>query len=100
MAPGPISSDRLRFSCSRNHDTQLRPSILTAKNGGVTLTSSAYATGNRLSTVDRSFSATYSYLAKSPLLEKIGFRQSSAVRMISTRNHDNLNFLSTSQKLC
>jgi YD repeat-containing protein len=78
------------------YDTQWRPTVLSAKNGAATLTSSTagYDTGNRLSTVtDGSFSATYGYLANSPLVEKIDFRQSSTVRMTTTRKFDNLNRL-------
>ena len=53
-----------------------------------------YDTASRLASVsDGTQSATYSYLANSPLLSQIAFKQSGTTRMTTTRTYDALNRL-------
>jgi len=42
---------------------------------------------------DGTYSAAYSYLANSPLISQINFRQSTTSRMTTTKTYDNLNRL-------
>ena len=55
-----------------------------------------YDDASRLETVsDGNHTATYSYLANSPLVEQIAFDQSGTTRMISTKAHDFANRLTS-----
>lgn len=54
-----------------------------------------YDDASRLRTVsDGSHSATYTYVANSPLVDNLLFKQGAATRMTTTKQHDNLNRLS------
>ena len=48
------------------------------------------------------YTATYSYLANSPLVGQIAFKQSTTTRLTTTKQYDNLNRLSSigSQNEC
>ena len=77
-------------------DSQLRRASLSFHNGSTLKTSSThgYDTASRLASVsDGTQSATYSYLANSPLLSQIAFKQSGTTRMTTTRTYDALNRL-------
>jgi RHS repeat-associated protein len=53
-----------------------------------------YDNASRLQTVsDGTHSATYSYLANSPLVDQISFKQNTTVRLTTTKQYDNLNRL-------
>ncbi len=59
--------------------------------GGVSFT---YATASRLDTVsDGTNAATYAYLANSPLVSSVTFKQSGTTRLTTTKSYDNLNRL-------
>src|SRR5206468_10231186 len=65
-------------------------------NGASTLTSHGYSfnAAGRLDTAsDGSYAATYSYLANSPLVGQILFKNGSTVRMTTTKQYDLLNWL-------
>jgi hypothetical protein len=52
------------------------------------------AQSGRLETVsDGTYSATYSYLANSPLMSQITFKQNTTVRMTTSKQYDKLNRL-------
>jgi RHS repeat-associated protein len=82
-----------------HYDNYLRRDQLQAKNGETVLTTATYgyeAASSRLQTVsDGTYSATYSYLANSPLVEQITFKQSTTTRMTTIKQYDNLNRLRT-----
>ena len=78
------------------YDAYLRRTTLAATNGSTQLayTSYSYDTANRLSVVsDGTQSATYSYLANSPLVGQITFKQNTTTRMTTTKSYDYLNRL-------
>ena len=54
----------------------------------------SYDAASRLQTVaEGTFSATYSYLANSPLISQIQFKSNTTVRLTTTKQYDNLNRL-------
>jgi YD repeat-containing protein len=83
-------------------DAYLRRTQVAAKNGASALNSTDYTydTASRLSTVsDGTQSATYSYIANSPLIGQITFKQSANTRMTTTKSYDYLNRLSAISSL-
>jgi len=85
------------LSMTNNYDADLRRTSLTALSSGSPLFSTAYSYDNasRLSAVSdgNGNSATYSYIANSPLVGQIMFAQSSVTRMTTTKQYDYLNRL-------
>jgi YD repeat-containing protein len=88
------------LSVVNQYDSLLRRSQVQPKNGGTPLSNTIYgynAQSGRLETVsDGTYSATYSYLANSPLISQITFKQSTTVRMTSSKQYDKLNRLLSS----
>ncbi|MDE3100003.1 MAG: type IV secretion protein Rhs, partial [Verrucomicrobiota bacterium] len=85
------------FSVTNGYDADLRRFNVTALSGGSALQSTAYGYDNasRLSTVSDgdNDSATYSYVANSPLVQQITFAQSGTTRMTMGKTYDDLNRL-------
>src|SRR5437899_212370 len=91
---GPLSG----LSVTNGFDQFLRRTNLVALNGSTRLLQHTYSYGaaSRLATVsDGTNSATYGYLANSPLVGQITFAQSGTTRMVTTKNFDYLNRLTT-----
>jgi RHS repeat-associated protein len=62
----------------------------------LTIVTNNFDTGGRLSMIgDGTNSATYSYLANSPLVEQIAFKQNGSNRMTTTKSFDMLNRLTS-----
>ena len=77
-------------------DPFLRRTNLAAANAATHLTTSRYAydLAGRLATgADGVYSATYSYVANSPLINDIIFKSNTAVRLTTTKTYDRLNRL-------
>ena len=86
------------FSVTNGYDADLRRIIcVTLSNSTVlTATTNNFDAASRLSTVsDGTNSATYSYIANSPLVSQIVFKQSGTTRMTTSKQYDNLNRLSS-----
>ena len=83
------------LSVTNGYDQFLRRTNLTALASGVLNRATyGYDHASRLSTVsDGTDNAIYSYLANSPLVSQIAFKQSSTMRMTTTRQYDYLNRL-------
>src|SRR6266700_4167503 len=84
------------LSVNNSLDSLLRRSQVQPKNGASVLGTATFGYDNasRLSSVsDGTYSASYTYLANSPLVSQISFKQSSTVRMTTTKQYDNLNRL-------
>jgi RHS repeat-associated protein len=82
------------LSVTNGYDSYLRRSTLWASGYGSTTTSYGYDNASRLSTAsDGTYSAAYTYLANSPLVSQILFKQSSTTRMTTTKQYDYLNRL-------
>ena len=84
------------LSVTNAYDTYLRRTNLTARNGATLLTSATntYDAVSRLATIsDGTQSATYTYLANSPLVTNIVFKQSGTTRMTTIKQYDFLNRL-------
>jgi RHS repeat-associated protein len=85
------------LSVTNGYDADLRRTALVALSSGSQLLSATYGydTASRLSTVSdgNNNSATYSYLANSPLVSQITFAQSGTTRMTTTKRYDYLNRL-------
>jgi YD repeat-containing protein len=85
------------LSVVSQYDSLLRHSQFQPKNGGTPLSTTTYgynAQSGRLESVsDGTYSATYSYLANSPLISQITFKQNSTVRMTTSKQYDKLNRL-------
>ena len=85
------------------YDAFLRRSTLQLFNSSTLLTSATYGYDNasRLQTVTENavpatpHSATYSYVANSPLVGQVVFKQNTTVRMTTTKTFDNLNRLAS-----
>lgn len=81
---------------TNRYDQYLRRTNVTASSASAQLLTTAYGYDNasRLQTVsDGTDSATYSYVANSPLVSQITFKQNSTARMTTTKNYDYLNRL-------
>jgi RHS repeat-associated protein len=81
---------------TNSFDEFLRRTNVSSANGTTMLTTNGYTydTAGRLSTArDGTFSATYSYLANSPLVSQIEFKSNTTVRLTTTKTYDNLNRL-------
>jgi len=77
-------------------DAFLRRTNVTAADGATLLTTNGYTydLASRLSTArDGTFSATYSYLANSPLVSQVEVKSNTTVRLTTTKTYDNLNRL-------
>ena len=86
------------LSVTNGYDTLMRRTTLAALNSSIPLLqhSFAYDNASRLQSVsDGTDSATYSYLANSPLVSQIVFKQSSTARMTTTKQYDFLNRLTS-----
>lgn len=85
------------LSITNGYDALLRRTKLMARASGSPLAAANYGYDNasRLLTVadDNNNSATYSYLANSPLVQQIAFKQGSTTRMTTTKSYDYLNRL-------
>ena len=94
------------LSVTNGYDQFLRRTQLAALNSTTPFLQHAFTFDNasRLQTVtDNSagtaYSATYAYLANSPLVSQITFKQSTATRMTTTKQYDYLNRLSSVRAL-
>lgn len=86
------------LSVTNGYDTVMRRTNLAALNSSTPLLQHTFGFDNasRLQSVsDGTDSATYSYLANSPLVSQIVFKQSSTVRMTTTKQYDFLNRLTS-----
>jgi RHS repeat-associated protein len=87
------------LSVTNGYDSDLRRTALVALSSGSQLLSANYGydTASRLSTVSdgNNNSATYNYVAKSPLVGQITFTNNSAMRMTTTKQYDYLNRLTS-----
>ena len=85
------------LSVTNGYDSYLRRTMLAALSGSSQLLSATYGYDNasRLASVTdgNNNSATYSYLANSPLVSQITFKQSGLTRMTTTKQWDYLNRL-------
>ena len=85
------------LSVTNGYDSYLRRTMLAALSGSSQLLSATYGFDNasRLASVTdgNNNSATYSYLANSPLVSQITFKQSGLTRMTTTKQWDYLNRL-------
>jgi RHS repeat-associated protein len=86
------------LSVTNGYDLYLRRTNLTVLNGTTALTKTAYGYDNasRFSTVTdntggTAYSEAYAYLANSPLVSQITFKQASTTRMTSSNSFDYLN---------
>ena len=81
---------------TNGYDAKLRRTSLAALAGATPLVTTTYGYDNasRLQTVsDGSNSATYTYLANSPLVSQIAFKQGNTTRMTTIKQYDYLNRL-------
>ena len=91
---GPLNG----ISITNVYDSFLRRTNNVTLLGGVVLTTitNNFDAASRLQTIsDGTNSATYSYLANSPLVSQIAFQQSGTTRMTTTKSYDNLNRLTS-----
>jgi RHS repeat-associated protein len=89
---GPLSG----LSVTNGYDSVLRRTAVGLASAPSTLTRFGYDEASRLSGVTNGSSlAIYSYLANSPLVENIVFKQSGTMRMTTTKSYDNLNRLTS-----
>ena len=84
------------FAVTNGYDTCLRRTalaLLNSQSSVLALASYGYDAASRLQTLTDAAnnSATYSYLANSPLVQQITFKQNGTTRMITTKSYDNLN---------
>gem|GEM_PF-881523 len=87
---GPLNG----LSVTNGYDTLLRRTALALASQSATFTQYGYDPASRLqSVVNGAHSATYSYVANSPLVGQITFKSNSVVRMTTTKTYDNLNRL-------
>ncbi len=85
-------------SVTNGYDQYLRRTNCVVLNGSSVLSSNVYGfdSASRLQTAgDEVNSATYSYLANSPLIYQIIFKSNTVTRMTTTRQYDNLNRLTS-----
>jgi len=86
------------LSVTNLYDSLLRRTNVSVKNGATLLASTGYSFDNasRLAGVtDGTNTATYSYVANSPLVGQILFQNNGTTRMTTTKQYDALNRLST-----
>jgi len=92
---GPLAG----LTITNNYDALLRRSSLSLLSPSSQLLASTkygYDAASRLSTVgDGTNTASYSYLANSPLMSQITFKQTNATRMVTTKQYDYLNRLTS-----
>jgi hypothetical protein len=87
--------DGLRVT-NRFDQFQRRTSLALINPQGTALAATDYSfdTASRFQSVSKSGnSATYSYLANSPLIEQVVFKQGTTTRMTTTKSYDKLNRL-------
>jgi RHS repeat-associated protein len=83
------------LAVTRAYDSLLRPASVSLNPQPGTLNSYAYDTAGRLSSVSSgAYSATYHYLANSPMVDQVTFQQSTTLRLTTSKAFDNLNRLS------
>ena len=95
---GPLDG----LSVTNGYDDLLRRTNVSVQNSSTPILQTAYAydAASRLSTVSEGTNAaTYSYLANSPLVESITFKQGAATRMTTTKSYDLLNRLTSIQSI-
>jgi RHS repeat-associated protein len=93
---GPLNG----LSMTNGYDALIRRTMLSALSANSQLLSTIYTydAASRLSTVsDGTNSATYTYVANSPLVNQIAFQQNSTTRMTTTKTYDFLNRLTAIQ---
>jgi YD repeat-containing protein len=86
------------LAITNGYDQFMRRTNLTTLNSQLTPLNRAtygYDAASRLQTVNdgNNNSATYSYVANSPLVQQIAFKQNGTTRMSTTKSYDNLNRL-------
>jgi RHS repeat-associated protein len=85
---GPLSG----LAITNSFDSFLRRTAVALSNQTSTLVQYGYDAASRLSTVaNGTASAAYVYLANSPLVSQIAFTNSGVQSMLTTKNYDNLN---------
>jgi len=94
FAGGPLSG----LGITNQYDTDLRRtklSILSSPSTILAATAYGYDAASRLATVadGHGNTATYNYLANSPLVSQIAFQQNGATRVTTTKTYDDLNRL-------
>ena len=91
---GPLNG----ISITNGYDTLLRRTNLSTLNSTTPLLQTSYgydAASRLLSVSDGTNSATYLYLANSPLVSQITFKQNGSTRMTTSKSYDNLNRLTS-----
>jgi RHS repeat-associated protein len=89
---GPLDN----ITITNGYDRLLRRTNNVTLSGGtvIAMTTNNFDAASRLQTIsDGTNSATYSYLANSPLVQNITFQQNGTTRMVTTKTYDNLNRL-------
>jgi len=82
------------LSLTNGYDSLLRRTAVGLSNYSGTLTTYGYDTASRLQTVTSGTNtASYAYLANSPLVSQILFTNGSTQRMVTTKSYDNLSRL-------
>jgi RHS repeat-associated protein len=91
---GPLNG----LSVTNAYDNLLRRTAVALASQSATLTQYGYDAASRLQTVSSgTSSATYTYLANSPLVSQITFASNGVTRMTTTKSYDNLNRLTAIQ---
>jgi RHS repeat-associated protein len=86
------------LSVDRGYDSLFRLGSVSALSASSALNQIGYAydAASRMDTVTQGAnSATYAYLANSPLIESVTFKQGAATRLVTSKAYDNLNRLSS-----
>ncbi len=83
------------LTVTSGYDTYLRRQSLSLNTASALTTTFGYDNASRLQTVNdgNNNSATYTYVANSPLVSQIVFKQSTTTRMTTTKLYDHLNRL-------
>ena len=90
FAGGPLNG----LTVTSGYDNYLRRNSLSLTQPSTINITYGYSSAGWLQTVTSGdYSATYSYLANSPLVENITFKQNGATQMTTTKQHDFLNRL-------
>ncbi len=88
------------FAITNAYDACLRRAAVALNSQPSTLSQFGYDTASRLSSVtNANTTATYSYLANSPLISQITFRSNGLTRMTTTKAYDYLNRLTSISSL-
>src|SRR5438105_14774988 len=84
------------LSLTNGYDALLRRSLLVWRTNGTAISTNSFGFdgASRMTNVsDGTYAAGYTYLANSPLVSQIIFRQNGTARMTTTKQYDNLNRL-------